>query len=444
MSSSQSDLLEKIRQQFDSSPYPRIPLDKSPKDNPIALYIHNLVTSFYLRDQRVIDTKGKVILDAGCGSGYRSLILAEANPGAKIVGVDISSESVKLAEQRLKHHGFDNTEFYVLSLEDISSLGYQFDYINCDELLYLFPNPVEALKAMRSVLKLDGILRTNLHSSYQRSNFFRAQSLFSMMGLLDSNPEEMEIEIVVDTMEALKDDVLLKIQTWKNLNYSLENKEGILMNHLFQGDKGYTIADMFSFLRASNLEFISMVNWREWDFRDLFKDANNLPVVLAMGLEDMSIEARLQLYEILNPIHRLLDFWCGHPQPSSSFIPFTNWTDNDWHCVKVYLHPQLLTENFKQILGTCIRECKPLYLNQLFSTHKQVVTLDSSIVSSLLPLLEAPQTIDYLVVRWMQIRPIDPLTLEATEPETAFNLIRDIIKLIENLDYLILEPQERI
>jgi protein-L-isoaspartate O-methyltransferase len=84
MISPTSELLEKIRQQFDASPYPRVPLDKSPKDNISSPYIHNLVTPYYLRNQKIIEIKGKVILDAGCGTGYKSLVLAEANPGAKI------------------------------------------------------------------------------------------------------------------------------------------------------------------------------------------------------------------------------------------------------------------------------------------------------------------------------------------------------------------------
>ncbi|NJL09620.1 MAG: class I SAM-dependent methyltransferase, partial [Calothrix sp. SM1_7_51] len=49
-------LIEKIRQQFDSSPYPRIPLDKSPREDSRLLYIHNFVTAYYLRNQKVADT----------------------------------------------------------------------------------------------------------------------------------------------------------------------------------------------------------------------------------------------------------------------------------------------------------------------------------------------------------------------------------------------------
>ena len=98
-----TELREKIRQQYETGPYPRIPLGKSPKHDANLLYYHNLVNSYYLRKQKFVDTKGKIILDAGCGSGYYSLVLASANPGAKIVGVDISEKSVELARQRLHY-----------------------------------------------------------------------------------------------------------------------------------------------------------------------------------------------------------------------------------------------------------------------------------------------------------------------------------------------------
>ena len=445
MTDLQSDLLDKIRQQFDSSPYPRVPLDKSPKDSPNELYIHNLVTSFYLRDQRVIDTKGKVILDAGCGSGYKSLILAEANPGAKIVGIDISTESIKLAEQRLKHHGFNNYEFYVLSLEELPVLNHQYDYINCDEVLYLLHEPAIALQAMKSVLKPHGIIRSNLHSAIQRTNFFRAQQIFTMMGLLNENPEDLEVEIVVETMQALKDNVLLKVQTWNptwnTSTIAKEQKETILMNHLFQGDTGYTITNLFAALEFADLEFVSMVNWRKWDFRDLFKEADNLPVFMAMSLPDMSIQERLQVYELLHPVHRLLDFWCCHPNQPQTFVPFANWTDLDWQTATVHLHPQIRTPKFKDDLLACIKACRSFSLSQYLSTTEQTVSIDSSMAICLLPLLESPQTISALTERWKQLRPIDPITLQPTSDDYAFQLIQQTMVSLENLDYIMLERQ---
>ena len=295
MERQQPELLEKIRQQYETSPYPQAALDDSPKDNLNALFMHSLVTSYYLRYQKVIETKDKVILDAGCGSGWKSLMLAEANPGAKIVGIDISEESVKLSRYRLEHHGFDNVEFHTLSIYDLQSLGMEFDYINCDEMLYLLPDPVAALKVMKSVLKPEGIIRTNLHSALQRSGFLRAQKLFQIMGLTESNPGDLEVEIVLETMKALKDGIDLKAKTW-NPNFEKEDtKQSVLMNYLLQGDNGFIIPQMFDMLQKSDIEFISMVNWRLWEVTDLFKEPENLPIFLGMNLPELDIEQRLHL-----------------------------------------------------------------------------------------------------------------------------------------------------
>ena len=172
------DLIEKIRQQFDYAPFPRIPLEKSPESDYEFLYLHNLVTAYYFRNRKVVNTEGKLILDAGCGSGYKSLVLAQANPGSKIVGIDLSEESVKLARHRLQYHGFENAEFYAIKTEELPSLGLQFDYINADEVLYILPDAIAGLQAMKSVLAPDGIIRTNLHSANGRAGVFRAQAVF--------------------------------------------------------------------------------------------------------------------------------------------------------------------------------------------------------------------------------------------------------------------------
>lgn len=437
MTNPQSELLDKIRQQFDSSPYPRIPLDMSPKESPSDLYIHNLVTSFYLRDRQVIDTKDRLILDAGCGSGYKSLILAEANPRAKIIGVDISSESVKLAEQRLKYHGFDNAEFYCLSIENLSDLGYQFDYINCDETLYLMPDPAIALSAMKSVLKPDGIIRANLHSALQRSSFYRAQQVFTLMGVMDGDIGNLEIETVIETMQALKDNVNLKVQTWDASFLGEAGKEKILTNQLLQGDKGFAIADLFSALKMAGLEFVSMVNWRGWNLRELFKESDNLPLVWEMSLPDTSIEDQLRMYELINPVHRLLDFWCGHYGQTNAKA-LDGWTVQNWQSAYIYFHPQLLTTQFSSDLLESIRIGKVLNFSQHLPITKETVTVDSTLAACLLPLLNEPQSFLSMLERLRLYRSIDPISLQAIEPlDSLYWLCANLLDL-ENLGYVMI------
>jgi len=150
---------------------------------------------------------------------------------------------------------------------------------------------------------------------------------------------------------------------------------------------------------------------------------------------------RLQMYELLHPIHRLLDFWCGHPQEVSSFVPFIAWTDEDWATAKVHLHPQMNTHKFKEDLLSCIKECKSLNLSQYLTTTADVISIDSSMAVCLLPLLDMPQTMMALAKRWKQFRPIDPITLQSTDLEKAFELVKKTIVSLESLDYVMLERQ---
>ena len=437
MNNQESELIEKIRQQFDNAPYPKIPLDQSPKTDYQSLYIHNLVTAYYLRNQKVIKTEGKVILDAGCGSGYKSLILAEANPGAKIVGIDLSEESVNLAQKRLQHHGFDNAEFHVLGIEDLPSLNLKFDYINNDEVLYILPDIAVGLQAMKSVLKPEGIIRTNLHSSLQRTNYYRAQSLFKIMGLMNENPREIEIELTRDIMNALKDDVNLKVTTW-NTNIA-QQEESVLMNYLFQGDKGYTISEMFEALRVADLEFVSMVSWRHWGLMELFKDPSNLPTFLEMSLPEISVEERLHLFELLQPVHRLIDFWCGHPE-EETFVPVSEWTSADWHTARVYLHPQLRTATVRKDLINCINGCRPFEISGYVPLPTRApIAIESIKAACLLPLWEGACSITDLADRWLKLRPIHPVTLEPASHQTAFEEVKQLLKMLEAFIYVLLE-----
>lgn len=431
------ELVEKIRQQFDAGPYPRIPLERSPKELVEQLYIHNFITPYYLRNQKVVKTEKISILDAGCGSGYTSLTLAEANPGAKIVGVDLSEQSVELAKKRLQYHGFDNAEFYAMSIEELTTLKQEFDYINAHEVLYLLPDPVAGLQAMKSVLAKDGVIRTNLHSAFQRASFFRAQKLFKTMGFLDNAPGEMEISLVRETMKALKDNVMLKAQNWKP-NYETDD-ETLLANHLLMGDKGSTIPELFSALRGADLEFICMVNWQQWQLMDLFKEPDDLPMFLGLALPELSLEEQLHLYELFHPIHRLLDFWCGHPEQAEPFLPVAEWTDSDWQSAKVYLHPQLKTSVMKEELLRCIQQLNPFQISQQLKLGGQAEFLDSTIAACLLPLWDEAQSMQSLVKRWQQLRPVHPLTLETTTELDAFEIVQATLTHLESAGYLLLE-----
>ncbi|MBD1869057.1 class I SAM-dependent methyltransferase [Cyanobacteria bacterium FACHB-471] len=444
MNTQSSELLEKIRQQFEGAPYPRVSPEKSPKDdkNFNQLYLHSLVTPFYLRNQQVVDPKGKLILDAGCGSGYKSLVLAEANPGARIVGIDLSEQSVKLAEKRLRHHGFEeNVEFHVLQIEELTKLGMEFDYINCDEVLYLFPDIAAVLSSFKSVLKPTGIIRSNLHNKLQRQGYFRAQEAFRLMGLTEENPGELEVGLVIETMKALHDVVEVKAKTWQPDYAKEQHVETILMNFLFQGDKGYGIPELFAALETANLEFTSMTNWRHWELTDLFIDPDDLPMFLALSLPGASIEERLHLFNLLHPIHRLIDFWCSYPEQMVSFNPITEWDVEDWRNAQIHLHPQLKRTEVKQELNNCLNKQKPFEISQYIPVAvAKPVYVDSYFAACcLLPLWEGPQPMMELVNRWLKVRSYDPISLEPISEVEGFEQVRTFLSKLEAFLYILVQ-----
>jgi 2-polyprenyl-3-methyl-5-hydroxy-6-metoxy-1,4-benzoquinol methylase len=440
--------LDSIRDQFNYGPYPQHPIDATAKNDLNMMYIHSMATPYYLRHRKVLKMDGITILDAGCGTGFRALCLAHANPGAKIVGIDISEKSIDLCHKRFAHHGLD-AEFHVLGIEEVAQLNMQFDYINCDEVLYLFPEPAVGLSALQSVLKPHGFIRSNLHSELQRQPLFRGQEIFRMLGLMEGNPEDDEIRMAAEVMASMKENVELRTRIPPKYSDAVDKdiseiKQFFLMNLLFQGDRGFTVPQLFDALRKSNLGFVSLVDWRKWDVLDLLVDVDELPVLLAMSLADALPEERLRLYELMNPTHRLLDFWCGHPnestdhQPPHHLLEEVDWTEN----AVVHLHPVLQHELIRTALIDSATTDSACNLSEHFDCTTPIGTTfstESTVSGTLLPLLDQPQTIGQLADRYLSIRPVDPATLMPFSRQVALERIQITLKQMEKATYVLIE-----
>ena len=440
LKSKERDRLAKIRAHFDRSPYPRQALESQP--TPLNRYQHCLVTAYHRRYQKLIDTQGMRILDVGCGSGYGSLTLALANPGTTVVGVDLSPASIDLAQKRMDHYGFgDRSRFEVLSLENLDQLlPEKFDYINCDELLYLQPDPAVGLAAMKTVLADDGIIRTNLHNRLQRAYFFRAQELFHLMGLMDGNPGEMEVEVVRELFEALRNSTLLKKATWSSGKADIE--EYFMMNYLFHGDRGFTVPEMLDCTERAELDWVSMVGWQSWCIEDLLRDPDDMPAFLAMGLSMASEGEKLHIHDLLASEHRLLDFWCGHPEANREFLGVEEWEPHHWQTARGARNPQINNEKFKAGLREAVTGFNDLQMRRFFNVIWGMETISGAIVIGLIPLLDGAKTFAELVDYWKKVCPIDSVSLAPTTTEQASAPLRYLLTELAKWGYVLPEQMD--
>lgn len=101
---------------------------------------------------RILTPKpGEDILDAGCGQGYFAREIGKT--GAGIVGVDLSSELIKMAKQL----GGKNEKYLVMSVEDLAGLNDQrFSAVICVLALQNIKNLSAAILEMSRVLKSGG------------------------------------------------------------------------------------------------------------------------------------------------------------------------------------------------------------------------------------------------------------------------------------------------
>ena len=96
--------------------------------------------------------RGKRVLEVGCGIGTDSINFARA--GAELTAVDLSHESLRIAEQRAGTMGLaDRIRFVEANAEEVASSleGEQFDLVYSFGVVHHTPHPERALAQMRQL-----------------------------------------------------------------------------------------------------------------------------------------------------------------------------------------------------------------------------------------------------------------------------------------------------
>ena len=79
----------------------------------------------------VAQTSPRTVLDAGCGEGFVSKYLADRDPGLEIIGVDLSLDAIRYAQDRFG----DVASFQAGSILSLPFADNSFDTVVCSEVL---------------------------------------------------------------------------------------------------------------------------------------------------------------------------------------------------------------------------------------------------------------------------------------------------------------------
>ena len=101
---------------------------------------------------------GSQVLEAGCGVGAQTVILAQNNPKTQFTSVDISPESIDAARAAVAQQGFSNVTFRSADIFNLPFAANSFDHIFVCFVLEHLQQPIEALEQLKWVLKPGGTL----------------------------------------------------------------------------------------------------------------------------------------------------------------------------------------------------------------------------------------------------------------------------------------------
>ena len=99
---------------------------------------------------------GSTVLEAGCGVGAQTVILARASPEARITAVDISEASLSKARALLERAGIRNVELQQGDLFHLPFEDNSFDHLFVCFVLEHVPDPLQALRSLNRVLRPGG------------------------------------------------------------------------------------------------------------------------------------------------------------------------------------------------------------------------------------------------------------------------------------------------
>ena len=104
---------------------------------------------------QLVPVKGKRILDVGCGGGI--LADAMARKGADVLGIDLATKALKVAQLHALEANTQGVAYREVSAEELAEeQPASFDVVTCMEMLEHVPDPSSVVRACATLVKPGG------------------------------------------------------------------------------------------------------------------------------------------------------------------------------------------------------------------------------------------------------------------------------------------------
>ena len=189
------------------------------------------------------------ILVAGCGANQAALV-AYRNPGSRVLGIDVSEPSLAHERHLRRRHNLENLELLRLPIEDVPTLGREFDLIIAAGVLHHMAAPLAGLRALGGCLRRDGVMTVFLYGRYGRIGIELMQELFRRLGL---SQDDASVALVRRALSAVPPEHPLA--PIKHMLRDIRYDAGLVDTFLNARDRSYSAEECLRFVDEAGLVF---------------------------------------------------------------------------------------------------------------------------------------------------------------------------------------------
>jgi 2-polyprenyl-3-methyl-5-hydroxy-6-metoxy-1,4-benzoquinol methylase len=232
---------------YKESPFPNYKLDDN-KGTILEKGNKNYLTSKF---KNFIGYK-KNVLEVGCGTGQLSLYFA-IGTNNNVLGLDLTIESLLIAQNFAKKNNIDNIEFINSDIFDDVLNDEVFDFIWCNGVLHHTKNPYLAFEILIKSLKKNGYVLIGLYNKIGRIRTIFRKYLYKIFG-------EVILNFLDPTLRNLKEN-------------SDERIAWIRDQYMHPIESLHSLDEVLEWFDKNNIQFISSIpscNLYEDENDDLF------------------------------------------------------------------------------------------------------------------------------------------------------------------------------
>jgi SAM-dependent methyltransferase len=189
------------------------------------------------------------IVIAGCGTN-QAAVFAYTNPAAKVVAVDISQASLDHQRYLKDKHRLANLELHRLPIEELSTLGLDFDLVVSTGVLHHMADPLAGLKALAGCLRREGAMGLMLYAKYGRIGIELLESVFRDF---DLRQDDQSVQLVKDTISVLPAEH--PVHSYLKKARDLQDDAALVDTFLHGRARSYTVDECIDLVTSAGLVF---------------------------------------------------------------------------------------------------------------------------------------------------------------------------------------------